>query len=424
MPHYKVAIVGAGPAGYFAAQALQNLQSEDQQFAIDMIERLPTPWGLVRSGVAPDHPKIKSVSKVFEKVANEPNFRLFGNVELGSDLTIEQLRERYDAVVIATGTTLGKKLGIPGEDLPGSISAATFVPWYNAHPDFKDEAIDLNCDTAVVIGAGNVAMDVARILALEPSELDPTDTADHAIETFKKSSVRTVVVSARRGAEDAAFTSPELRELPKLEHTNVEISKKDIEDALARVGAEIEKDTKSNLDAMLLIAEREATNHDRTMKFQFLATPVEIRGSGRVEEVVFKKTGGDETFSIKCGLVVTAIGYQAASLEGIPYENGKVVNVDGRVTPETYVVGWAKRGPSGVIGTNKSDAADVMKLLVEDLKSPKNAGDISDVITHNRVVTQSHWQTINEAEIAAGEPVGKPRRKAVVREELLKLGRL
>jgi ferredoxin--NADP+ reductase len=424
MPQYKIAIVGAGPAGYFAAQALQNLQNEDLQFSIDMIERLPTPWGLVRSGVAPDHPKIKTVSKVFEKVANEPNFRLFGNIELGSDLTIEQLRERYDAVVIATGSALGKKLGIPGEDLPGSMSAATFVPWYNAHPDFKDETIDLSCDTAVVIGAGNVAMDVARMLALDPSELDPTDTADHAIDLFKKSAVRTVVISARRGPEHAAFTSPELRELPKLEHTNVEISKEDVEAAIARVGAEIEKDTKSNLDAMLLIAERELTEHERTMKFQFLATPIEIKGNGRVEEVVFKKTGGDEIFSIKCGLVVTAIGYQAASLEGIPYVNGKVVNVDGRVAPETYVVGWAKRGPSGVIGTNKSDAADVMKLLVQDLKSPKNAGDISDVITHNRVVTQSHWQAINEAEIAAGEPLGKPRRKAVVREELLKLGRL
>jgi ferredoxin--NADP+ reductase len=420
MPQYKVAIVGAGPAGYFAAQALQNLQSEDLQFSIDMIERLPTPWGLVRSGVAPDHPKIKSVSKVFEKVANEPNFRLFGNVELGSDLTIEQLKERYDAIVIATGSALGKKLGIPGEDLLGSMSAATFVPWYNAHPDFKDESIDLSCDTAVVIGAGNVAMDVARMLALEPSELDPTDTADHAIDLFKKSAVRTVVISARRGAEDAAFTSPELRELPKLEHTNVEIAKKDIEDALARVGAEIEKDTKSNLDAMLLIAEREATNHERTMKFQFLATPVEIKGNGRVEEVVFKKTGGDETFSIKCGLVVTAIGYQAAPLEGIPYENGKVVNVDGRVAADIYVVGWAKRGPSGVIGTNKSDAADVMKLLIAGLKAPKSSGDISELIAGKKIVTQTHWQAINEAEIAAGEPLGKPRRKAVDREALLK----
>lgn len=420
MPNYKVAIVGAGPAGYFAAQALQNLQTEELQFSIDMIERLPTPWGLVRSGVAPDHPKIKTVAKVFEKVANEPNFRLFANVELGSDLTIEQLKEKYDAVVIATGSALGKKLGIPGEDLAGSMSAATFVPWYNAHPDFKDEDIDLSTETAVVIGAGNVAMDVARMLALEPSELDPTDTADHAIDSLKKSSVRTVVLSARRGPENAAFTSPELRELPKLEHTNVIMEKSDIEAAITRAGDAPEKDVKSNLDAMLLIAEKEATSHERTMKFQFLATPKEIKGNGRVEEVVFQKTGTEETFSIKCGLVITAIGYEAASVVGIPYEKGKVVNTDGRVNENVYVVGWAKRGPSGVIGTNKSDAADVMKLLVEDLKDPKNSGDVTDVITHNRVVTQQHWQAINEAEVAAGEPVGKPRRKSVAREDLLK----
>jgi ferredoxin--NADP+ reductase len=420
VPQYKVAIVGAGPAGYFAALALNNLQSEELQFSIDMIERLPTPWGLVRSGVAPDHPKIKTVAKVFEKVANEQNFRLFANVELGTDVTIEQLKEMYDAVVIATGSALGKRLGIPGEDLPGSMSAAAFVPWYNSHPDFKDEEIDLSCENAVVIGAGNVAMDVARMLALEPSELDPTDTADHAIAAFKESAIRNVVISARRGPEHAAFTSPELRELPKLEHTNVIIEKSDIEAALSRAGEAPEKDVKSNLDAMLLIAEQEPTNHARTMKFQFLATPLEIKGTNRVEEVVFKRTGTDETFSIKCGIVITAIGYEAASLEGIPYEKGKVVNVDGRVQENLYVVGWAKRGPSGVIGTNKSDAADVMKLLVEDLKAPKNAGDVAEIIAHNKVVTQMHWQAINEAEIAAGEPVGKPRRKAVTREELFK----
>ena len=424
MSRYKVAIVGAGPAGYFAAQALQNLQSEELQISIDMIERLPTPWGLVRSGVAPDHPKIKTVAKVFEKIAVEPGFRLFANVELGVDLTIEQLKERYDAVVIATGSAVGKKLGIPGEDLLGSMSAATFVPWYNSHPDFKDHNIDLSCQTAVVIGAGNVAMDVARMLALEPSELDPTDTADHAIDAFKASAVRTVILSARRGPEHAAFTSPELRELPKLEHTNVIINKLDITQAISRAGDEPAKDVKSNLDAMLSIAEKEATNHERTMKFQFLATPIEIKGSGRVEEVVFQKTGSDEKFSIKCGLVITAIGYEATPLAGVPYEKGKVVNTNGRVQENFYVVGWAKRGPSGVIGTNKSDAADVMKLLVEELTTPKNAGDITDVITHNKVVTQAHWQAINEAEVAAGEPLGKPRRKAVDREELLRLGRL
>ena len=424
MPQYKVAIVGAGPAGYFAAQALQNLQNEELQFSIDMIERLPTPWGLVRSGVAPDHPKIKTVAKVFEKIAAEPGFRLFANVELGLDLTIEQLKERYDAVVIATGSAVGKKLGIPGEELPGSMSAATFVPWYNSHPDFKDHNIDLSCQTAVVIGAGNVAMDVARILALEPGELEPTDTADHAIDAFKESAVRTVVISARRGAEYAAFTAPELRELPKLEHTNVIMDKSDITEAISRAGDAPAKDVKSNLDAMLLIAEKEVTNHERTMKFQFLATPIEIKGSGRVEEVVFQKTGSDERFSIKCGLVITAIGYEATWLAGVPYEKGKVVNTDGRIEENFYVVGWAKRGPSGVIGTNKSDAADVMKLLVEELTTPKNAGDITDVITHDRVVTQAHWQVINEAEVAAGAPLGKPRRKAVDREELLRLGRL
>ena len=421
MAHYKAAIVGAGPAGYFAAQALQNLQNEELTFSIDIIERLPTPWGLVRSGVAPDHPKIKTVAKVFEKVATAGNVRLFANVELGKDISLEDLKERYDAVVIATGSSLGKKLGIPGEGLPGSMSAATFVPWYNAHPDFKDESVNLSTSTAVVIGAGNVAMDVARMLALEPSELDPTDTADHAIDAFKSSSVRTVVISARRGPEHAAFTSPELRELPKLEHTNVIIEKRDIDEALVRAGENIEKDVKSNLDAMALIAEQVPAGHERTMKFQFLATPKEIRGNGKVEEIIFTKTGSDEEFSIACGLVITAIGYESEPLGGIPYLGGKVVNNDGRVGDNLYVVGWAKRGPSGVIGTNKSDSTDVMKLLVEDLKSPKTAGDIAELLGDAVVVTQSHWEAINAAEITAGESRNKPRVKSVVKDELLRL---
>ena len=419
---FKIAIVGAGPAGYFAAQALQNQQNEDHTFAIDMIERLPTPWGLVRSGVAPDHPKIKSVSKVFEKIAADPNFRLFANIEIGTDITIAQLQEKYDAVVVATGSAVGKKLGIPGENLKGSMSAAEFVPWYNAHPDFADVEVPLTSDTAVVIGAGNVAMDVARMLALEPSELDPTDTADHAIDALKASAIRDVYISARRGPEHAAFTSPELRELPKLEHTNVVMNKTDIEAAIARVGAEPEKDVKSNLDAMALIADSQKCEHERTMRFLFQHTPKEILGTDHVEGIVYSTPNGDVT--IKCGLVITAIGYQAAGIDGVPYENGKVVNTDGRVKENLYVVGWAKRGPSGVIGTNKSDAAAVVELMINDLKSPKNAGDISQLLTSQTVINQSTWQKINEAEVAAGEPLGKPRKKAILRKELLHLGGL
>ena len=418
MPQFKVAIVGAGPAGYFAAQALQNLANDERSFLIDMIERLPTPWGLVRSGVAPDHPKIKTVSKVFEKIAANENFRLFANIEIGEDITVAQLQEKYDAVIIATGSSLGKKLGIPGEDLRGSLSAAVFVPWYNAHPDFVGVDTPLDSDTAVVIGAGNVAMDVARMLALEPTELDPTDTADHAIDAFKKSNIRKVYISARRGPEHAAFTSPELRELPKLEHTNVVMRREDIEAAIERAGTEPEKDVKSNLDAMLLIAENPKSQHERTMEFLFQHTPKEILGTDRVEGVVYATPNGDVT--IKCGLVITAIGYQAQSIEGVPYDGGKVVNSDGHVSGNMYVVGWAKRGPSGVIGTNKSDAAAVMELLVSDLKSPKNAGDLSELLTHQIVVSQEHWQKINAAEVAAGEPKGKPRVKSIERTLLLK----
>ena len=422
MATFRIAIIGAGPAGYFTAQALQNAETEKLKFSIDMIERLPTPWGLVRSGVAPDHPKIKTVSKVFEKIAADPNFRLFANVEIGGDITVAQLKEKYDAVIIATGSSLGKTLGIPGEELPGSLSAADFVPWYNAHPDYVNVNVPLDCDTAVVIGAGNVAMDVARMLALEPSELDPTDTADHALATFKTSAVRDVYISARRGPEHAAFTSPELRELPKLEHTNVAINKSDIDAAIVRAGAEPEKDVKSNLDAMLLMAESQKSEHERTMHFLFQHTPKQILGRERVEGVLYSTPNGDVT--VKCGLVIIAIGYQAASINGVPYENGKVVNTGGRVKENLYVVGWAKRGPSGVIGTNKSDAAAVVELIINDMKSPKNTGDISDLLTNQVVVDQRAWQKINEAEMAAGESKGKPRVKSIKRDELLKLGLL
>ncbi|KGA17709.1 hypothetical protein GM51_9890 [freshwater metagenome] len=422
MVTFKVAIVGAGPAGYFTAQALQNAQSDDKKFAIDMIERLPTPWGLVRSGVAPDHPKIKTVSKVFEKIATAGNFRLFGNVELGTNVQLVDLQAKYDAVIIATGSSVGRKLGIPGEELPGYLSAADFVPWYNAHPDYTGVDVPLDADTAIIIGAGNVAMDVARMLALEPSELDPTDTANHAIEELKKSNIRKVYICARRGAEHAAFTSPELRDLPKLEHTNVIMHKSDIAAAITAAGDAPEKDVKSNLDAMLAIAEQEKTNHARTMEFLFHHVPTEIKGAGKVQEVIFKTPSGEKV--VKCGLVISAIGYEPAPLNGITYEKGKVLNADGRVKENVYVVGWAKRGPSGVIGTNKSDAAAVIDLLIADLKSPKAAGDINDLIGAHKVITQTHWEAINTAEVSLGEPLGKPRVKVADKSELLRLGGL
>ena len=420
MKTYSIAIIGAGPSGYFAAQALQNLETEDQKYSIDLIERLPTPWGLVRSGVAPDHPKIKSVSKVFEKVATAGNVSLFGNIEVGKDISLEALKAKYDAVILATGSSVGKKLGIPGEELTNSISAAEFVPWYNGHPDYVNINPDLSADTAIVIGAGNVAMDCARMLAVDPIELDVTDTATYAIDALKKSNIRKVYICARRGAEYAAFTSPELRELPDLEHTNVVIEKSEIEGAISRAGAEPEKHVKSNLDAMLNIASNDSHPHERTMEFLFQHVPTSINGTNKVESVTFKTPNGEKT--INCGLVISAIGYTPKPAESVPVESGKVTNTDGFVGENFYVVGWAKRGPSGVIGTNKSDATDVVKLLIEKLTSePKEKFDLGSVL-NAKIVSQPIWERINSSEINAGESLGKPRLKAVSREELLSLG--
>ena len=424
MPHYKIAIVGAGPAGYFAAQALQNSVTEDLTFSIDMIERLPTPWGLVRSGVAPDHPKIKTVSKVFEKVASQPGFRLFGNVELGKDILLDDLTSKYDAVVMATGSSIGKKLGIPGEDLPNSISASEFVPWYNGHPDFKDFKVDLSGKVAIVIGAGNVAMDCGRILAIDPKELNETDTADHAHQNLDKSNIRKVFITGRRGAEFAAFTAPELRDLPKLEHTDVYISPEAIENAFknAEAKGEIDKHLASNLEVMKAVIDVPKQGHERSLEFLFSHTPKEILGKDKVEAIVYSTPGGDIT--IPCDLVITAIGYIPESIPGVNFESGKIANVEGRVVGSNiYVVGWAKRGPSGVIGTNKSDAADVVQLLITDLKEPKHDGDISELLkSDHKIVDQSYWVRINEAEVAAGEARGKPRVKAVSVPDLLRLG--
>ena len=431
---FKIAIVGAGPAGYFTAQALQNAQNEELLFAIDMIERLPTPWGLVRSGVAPDHPKIKTVSKVFEKIAKEPNFRLFANVELGKDISLKDLRDQYDAVVLSTGASRGRKLGIPGEDLANSLSVADFVPWYNAHPDYVNTEVDLSSDTAVVIGAGNVAMDVARILAIDPTELDPTDVAEHALVKLKQSNIRTVIICGRRGPEHAAFTAPELRDLPKLENTDVYIDEKQVKEATERanIGGEIEKDLKHNLEAMKLIAEHSKKGVDRKLEIKFLSTPIEIKGNKKVEEVLFttnkveagKVVPTKETFTIKTGLVITAIGYDAVEYPGITIENGRINNIAGHIEHNVYTTGWAKRGPTGVIGTNKSDSSDVVDLIIENLKEPKVSEGITALLkSGHEVIEQLAWEKINASEVISGEIAGKPRVKEVDWKRLISLGR-
>jgi ferredoxin--NADP+ reductase len=434
LPTFKIAIVGAGPAGYFTAQALQNAQSEELVFAIDMIERLPTPWGLVRSGVAPDHPKIKTVSKVFEKIAKEPNFRLFANVELGKDVSLKDLRDQYDAVVLSTGASKGRRLGIPGEELANSLSAADFVPWYNTHPDYVNTQVDLSSDTAVVIGAGNVAMDVARILAIDPTELDPTDVAEHALAKLKQSKIRTVIICGRRGPEHAAFTAPELRDLPKLENTDVYIDEKQVKEATERanIGGEIEKDLKHNLEAMRLIAEHSKKGVNRKLEIKFLSTPIEIKGIKKVEEVVFsinkveagKVVHTKETFTIKTGLVITAIGYDAVEYPGITIENGRINNIAGHIEHNVYTTGWAKRGPTGVIGTNKSDSNDVVDLIIENLKEPKVSEGITTLLkSGHEVIDQLAWEKINASEVISGEIAGKPRVKEVDWKKLISLGR-
>jgi ferredoxin--NADP+ reductase len=429
---FRIAIIGAGPAGYFAAQALQSAELDGKTFAIDMIEKLPTPWGLVRSGVAPDHPKIKSVSKVFEKIATQEGFRLIGNVELGRDISLAELEEMYDAVIIATGSTVGRKLGIPGEELANSISAADFVPWYNAHPEYKNLEVDFSDQVAVVIGAGNVAIDVARMLALNPKELDPTDTAQYALDKLHNSAIRQVHLFGRRGPEHAAFTSPELRELPKLEYTDVFIDEAEISAALSRAESqgEIAKDLKLNLEAMSTMAKADKKGVERKIFLHFLFTPLEIKGNDKVEEIIFginevkngKVVPTGQTKSIKCGLVITAIGYQCLEIPGLIYESGKIKNIDGRIgASNTYVVGWAKRGPSGVIGTNKSDSSDVIKLLISNLTTPRKGQDLLEILSSRNVtfISQKGWEQINNAEISAGEALGKPRVKITDLQEML-----
>jgi ferredoxin/flavodoxin---NADP+ reductase len=441
---HRAAVIGAGPAGFYTTDQLIGAGWE-----VDLYDALPTPFGLVRSGVAPDHPKLKSVTRIYEKTAAKPGFRFFGGVELGTDVTREELLERYHAVVYAIGTADDNRLGIPGEDRPGSHSATEFVAWYNGHPEYAGHRFDLSGGRAVVIGNGNVAIDVARMLVLDPSELAPTDTADHAIEHFGRSTVDEVILLGRRGPAQAAFTNPEVRELGELRRADV------VCDA-AQVEAATEPETptqRRNVELFRDYAARRPQGKSHRIELRFLRSPIEILGEGedgpvtgvrvsvnRLENGRAVPTGEEEV--IECGLVLRSIGYRGRPLAGLPWDEkrGLIRNEGGRVCDESgapcrgeYVVGWIKRGPSGVIGTNKKDAADTVARILEDeqagtLGAPRTPdADATAEWLAERVpdaVTWEGWQAIDAAERAAGEPQGRPRVKLVTLDALREAGRL
>jgi ferredoxin/flavodoxin---NADP+ reductase len=424
----RVAIVGSGPAGFYAAGSLLGA---DVPVEVDMFERLPTPWGLVRLGVAPDHPKIKSVSRAFEKIAAQPGFRFFGNVEVGRDVSHEELCEHYDAVVYAVGAQSDRRMGIPGEDLAGSWPATEFVAWYNGHPDFQELEFDLSVDRAVVIGNGNVAVDVARMLALTAEELAPTDTTHAAIEAIAGSGIKEIVMIGRRGPAQAAFTTPELQELGELAGADV------IVDAAELDGAE-PKDTHAerNLEVLREFAARKPTGKPRKLILRFFRSPIALDGDGRVESVELvrntldaehRAVPTDERETLPAGIVFRSVGYRGVELPGVPFDerSGTVPNERGRVSPGVYVTGWIKRGPSGVIGTNKKDATETVEVLLADLREgprkDRPADEIEALLAERgtRFVLYPGWTSIDEVERAAGEKLGRPRVKLVTWGDLL-----
>jgi ferredoxin/flavodoxin---NADP+ reductase len=434
----RVAVVGSGPAGFYAASALL---ASDLPVEVDLIERLPTPWGLVRLGVAPDHPNIKAVSRAFEKTAAQPGFRFFGNVEVGRDVTHEELRVLYDAVVYSVGAQTDRRLGIPGEDLPGSWAATEFVAWYNGHPDFQELEFDLSHERAVVIGNGNVALDVARMLALTPEELAPTDTTDEAIAAINGAGVREILVVGRRGPVQAAWTPVEVGELGELAGADILVDPADLElDPASAAELEAAPPTvKRNVDHLRDYAQRTPAGKPRRIRLRFLASPVAIHGDGKVEAIELVRnelvdgravaTGDNET--IPCGIVFRSVGYRGVALPGVPFDEGSgtIPNEGGRVEPGLYAAGWIKRGPSGVIGTNKKDATETIGLLLADARAgklpPRGDGSLEGLLAERGTdaVLYAGWQAIDEAERSAGEPHGRPRIKLASWSALLDAAR-
>ena len=446
----RVAIVGAGPAGAFAAAGLLRACGDAQ---IDLFERLPTPWGLLRGGVAPDHQEIKRLQDLFDRQTLKRGCRFLGNVHVGVDVSHAELLRHYTAVIYATGAQTDKSLGIPGEDLPGSWAATEFVAWYNGHPDYCDLEFDLSAKRAVVIGNGNVAADVTRMLTLSARELERTDVADHALEALRQSRIEEVVVLGRRGPAQAAFTSAELRELGRLDGVDTRVQAGEIQlDPESRRWLDDSGTftARTNMGLLREFASRPARpDARRRIALRFLRSPVQIRGNGRVEAVDVRRNeiarGDDGSLraravdedveTIACGLVLRSVGYRAVPLPGVPFdersfvlpnERGRVRTPDGEPLPGVYAVGWIKRGPTGILGTNKRDAEETVSCLVEDLASlPRPASpdreQIDELLAERApgLVTADGWRAIDGHELERGRGEQRPRVKLASRDELL-----
>lgn len=437
-PPIRVAVIGAGPAGFYAAEALVKALGDG--VSVDLIERLPAPYGLVRYGVAPDHQKMKSVTRLYDRTLADPRVRFLGNVEFGKHLTLEDLGRHYHATVLAVGSPHDRRLGVPGEDLCGSMSATEFVAWYNAHPDYRDLEVPLNARTAVVIGVGNVAIDVTRVLAKSVAELAETDIADHALEHLATSQVEDIYIVGRRGPAESKFTTKELRELGELANADVFVEQDEL-DPIPESLAAIEGDVNAtkNLEVLRSFASLTPSGKPRRVHIRFLLSPLEIRGDDRVTSIVFSKnrlearpdgsiaavpTGATEEIATE--LVFRSVGYQARPLEGIPFDErratiphdqGRVLDAPGgSVVPGLYVAGWVKRGPSGVIGTNKACAMEtVARLLEDELVAPADPRPeaITALLAERgaRPFSAAEWARLDELETSAGSASGRPRVK-------------
>jgi NADPH-dependent glutamate synthase beta subunit-like oxidoreductase len=428
-----IAIIGSGPAGYYTAEAAQKKFGDDVR--VDIIDRLPVPFGLIRFGVAPDHQSIKAVSNRYEKVALSDNVRFVGNVSVGKDISIDELNGLYDAVVLATGAPNDHKLDIPGGDLPGVMGSAAFVGWYNGHPDFADLAPPLDGTHVVVIGNGNVALDVARILSKTRLEFGGSDIVSHALDALEQAHTEEVTILGRRGPHQIAMTPKELGELGHLERATPRVEKADFPDlgadALLEPGM---RKSVTHLREFAAIPENFHAQKAININFDFFAAPVAIDGDGKVERITIESTaldeqmrsvGTGETYTLDCDMVISCIGYQTPPIEGVPYEHGRgrFASDEGRILPGLYCVGWARRGPSGTIGTNRPDGYAIVDLIAEDIGdgAGKEGRPALDALLDKRgvqVVKYSDWKKIEEAEIARARD-GSPREKFVRIEDMI-----